>query len=165
MKSKLDSSSFPQHRKQAKIEVANSNFKIEILKQEITELKQENIELSNNYNSQLKIEMFESENLYLIKEIESIKTETEAKYSKEIKSQKDILSKKHTEILTSYSKQLEEKYEKSHNKALKYFESQSSDLKMQIKMLSQELKAANQAILTVCKRKPVYSPGKYLENG
>ena len=145
--------------------MANSKFKIELLKQEITDLKQENIELANNYNSQLKIEMLESENLYLIKEIESIKTETEAKHSKEIKSQKDILSKKHTEILTSYSKKLEEKYEKSHNKALKYFESQSSDLKMQIEMLSQELKAANQAILTVCKRKPVYSPGKYLENG
>ena len=43
--------------------------------------------------------------------------------------------------------------------------SESSKLKLEIQRLSIELLAARRAILTAGVRKPIYSPGKYTDNG
>ena len=85
-----------------------------------------------------------------------------SKHSEELlealKAQKEDLSKKHTAILKNYSENLKLKYEENFNKSKHYFESQ-------IESLTMELQAAKRAILSVGTRRPVYSPGKYTENG
>ena len=79
--------------------------------------------------------------------------------------QKEALSIKHKEIWAIYSEKLKEKYEANFNQSLRYFESQTSTLKSRIKTLTEELEMAKLAILSVGTRKPVYSPGKYVDSG
>ena len=80
-------------------------------------------------------------------------------------SANDYLSKKHIDILKSYSEKLKQKYEKQFTDSSKYFELECSKLKQQVNWLSKELEIAKLARIHATQRKPVYSPGKYTENG
>ena len=71
-------------------------------------------------------------------------------------SQKNHLNKKHILILEKYSEDLTEKYRKQFNESAKLFASETSKLKDRIKMLSLELEATKQALLSASRRKPVY---------
>ena len=71
----------------------------------------------------------------------------------------------HKDKIFSDSEKLKEKYEANFNQSLRCFESQTSTLKSRIKTLTEELEMAKLAILSVGTRKPVYSPGKYVDSG
>ena len=79
--------------------------------------------------------------------------------------QNNYLSKKHVDILKSYSENLKQKYEKQFTDSSKYFELECSKMKQQVNWLSKELKMAKLARIHATQKKPVYSPGKYTENG
>ena len=80
-------------------------------------------------------------------------------------SQKKDLNEKHVKILKNYSETLKEKYAKQFDNFCKTFQSENSELKCQIKRLHYDLEASKQALLSSAMRKPVYSPGKYCDNG
>ena len=80
-------------------------------------------------------------------------------------AQKDYFSKKHIDILKYHSEKLKQKYEENFQQSLQAFELETSGLKIKIEKLSQELEMAKQIILSSGTRRPVYSPGKYKDNG
>ena len=104
--------------------------------------------------------------------VDSLKLQNEnlrANYSQEVEkalaAQRDFFSKKHLQLLKNHTEKLKEKYEENFNKSLEYFELEKSGLKNRIVNLSQELEVAKQALLSSGTRRPIYSPGKYCENG
>ena len=121
---------------------------------------------------QCKVDVLIAENLELSKENKIIRNEAENTSSRKDKekeealvNQKDYFSMKHDEILKSYAEKLKLKYDQSFQASLKHFQLENSQLKKQITKLSQDLKDTKQALLRSASRKPVYSPGKYTENG
>ena len=123
---------------------------------EVLDLKQANFKLKTELEN-IKID---SSHLR-----DNFKLDCSQKMDEALASQKNHLNKKHILILEKYSEDLTEKYRKQFNESAKLFESDTSKLKDQIKMLSLELEATKQALLSASRRKPVYSPGKYCDNG
>ena len=79
--------------------------------------------------------------------------------------QKDFFSKKHIQLLKIHSENLKQKYEEIFNRSVEAFKLETSALKLKIAKLSQELELAKQTILSSGTRRPVYSPGRYTDNG
>ena len=109
-------------------------------------------------------------------ELENVKVETSqfkdnftVKYSQNMKealtSQKNYLNERHIQILGKYSEDLAEKYRNKFNESSKLFQSETSKLKNENKKLLHDLQCTKQALLKSGMRKPVYSPGKYCDNG
>ena len=130
------------------------NLKLEILDLQVVQdtLKKENVDLKGE-NSEFKLSLEKLEN----KHCEDMKVTLQA--------QKDDLSKRHKMILKHYSEELEAKYKESFNITSNNCKSETSKLKTEIQRLSMELLSARRAILTAGVRRPIYSPGKYTENG
>ena len=82
-----------------------------------------------------------------------------------LSAQKEYFSKKHIDILKNHSEKLKQKYEQNFIESLKNNESETSGLKLQIEKLTLDLKIAKQKLICSGQRRPVYSPGKYCENG
>ena len=80
-------------------------------------------------------------------------------------TQKEYFFKKHIDILKHHGEKMKQQYEQNFNESVKRFESETSGLKMQIERLSLNLEAAKKQLLLAGKRRPVYSPGKYSEDG
>jgi len=129
---------------------------IDLIKGEVLDLKQANYKLKSELEN-IKIETSHFK--------DNFKLDFSQKMDEALSSQKNHLNKKHIQILEKYSEDLAEKYRKQFNETSKLCESDTLKLKDQIKMLSLELEATKQALLSAGRRKPVYSPGKYCDNG
>ena len=136
------------------------------------------LQAKQNQIGRLKSEVFTLKEviLKLNIELENIKVETSqfkenftVEYSQKMKeallSQKNYLNERHILILEKYSEDLSEKYRKQFNESSKLFQSETSKLKDENKKLVHNLEATKQALLSSGMRKPVYSPGKYCDNG
>ena len=150
----------------ARMEFQKRNKYIETLQTETIHLKVEILDLQvvqdtlKKENEDLKVE--NSEFKSSLEKLESTHSE---KMKEALQTQKDDLSKKHKVILKNYSGELKSKYEESYNISINNCKSETSKLKIEIQRLSTELLAARRAILAASVRKPIYSPGKYTENG
>ena len=82
-----------------------------------------------------------------------------------LNSQKNYLNEKHIKILEKYSEDLTEKYRKQFNESSKHFQSEISKLKDENRKLTHDIEATRQALLSSGMRKPVYSAGKFCDNG
>ena len=136
------------------------------------------LQAKQNQIGRLKSEVFTLKEviLKLNIELENIKVETSqfkenftVEYSQKMKeallSQKNYLNERHILILEKYSEDLSEKYRKQFNESSKLFQSETSKLKDENKKLVHNLEATKQALLSSGMRKPVYSAGKYCDNG
>ena len=98
-------------------------------------------------------------------QFESLKSQYSQEREDALRTQKDYLSERHTNILSAYSEKLKQHYDKSFNESVSRCENETRVLKMKVASLSRELDAARQAIRGAGTRRPVYSPGLYSENG
>ena len=101
----------------------------------------------------------------LILYIESIKNQQKEAIKERLEAQREHLSIRHTAILTNYSEKLKLKYEQNFNESFDHFKSENLSLKSEVDRLSLELDLARSAIRSAGTRRPVYSPGKYTDNG
>ena len=129
---------------------------IGVLKSEIFTLKEANLKLEIELKN-VKVENSE------------FKDKFTAEYSQKMKealtSQKNYSNERYIKILEKYSEDLTEKYRKQFNEKSKPFLSEISKLKDENEKLKHNLEATKQALLSSGMRKPVYSAGKYCDNG
>ena len=139
---------------------------IGVLKSEIFTLKEANLKLETELkNVKIENSILKEDNVKSKTELVNFKLECSQKMTEALLSQKNYLFEKHVKILENYSEDLKEKYRKQFNESSKAFQSETLKLKTQIKLLLHDLEVSKQALLSSAMRKPVYSPGKYCDNG
>ena len=118
-----------------------------------------------NVNLYFEIQKLKAEKDQIQEEYDKFKVECSRKVDEALKSQKSYLNERHLKILKNYSETLTERYEKQHNESSRYFQTEISDRNQEIKRLLHDLEVSRQARLADVIKKPVYSPGRYRDDG
>ena len=122
-------------------------------------LKQENASLGDE------IEKIKAEKNLIEEEYYKFKDECSQKVDEALSSQKTWLNEKHLKILKYYSDTLTKRYEQQFNDSSSYFQAKISERNEEIEMLKHDLEVSRQARIAFGLKKPVYSPGRYRDDG
>ena len=132
-----------------------------------SQMKDKYIESLHSETINLKVEILDLQvvNSKLNEHLERLNVQQKEDTKEKLEAQKEYLSTRHTAILTDFSEKLKLKYEQNFKRSTEHCKSETLSLKREIDRLSVELDSTRRTIRSVGTRRPVYSPGKYTDNG